>query len=75
MANAEFETKWAAAPTSTSPNGATATLLLLIAALQHRSCPTTLSVGKIKTGTPASAERVGSCGTDTLGLEFYLYLR
>jgi hypothetical protein len=62
MANAEFETKWAAAPTSTSPDGATATLLLLIAGVATQVLPDNLSVGKIKTGTPASAAATGVAG-------------
>jgi hypothetical protein len=62
MANAEFETKWAAAPASTSPNGAVDTLLLLIAGVATQVLPDNLSVGKIKTGTPASAAATGVAG-------------
>lgn len=62
MANSEFETKWGAAPSSTSPDGATATLLLLIAGVATQVLPDNLSVGKIKTGTPASAGATGVAG-------------
>jgi hypothetical protein len=62
MANAEFETKWAQAPTSTNPNGAVDTLLLLIAGVATQVLPDNLTVGKIKTGTPASAAASGVAG-------------
>jgi hypothetical protein len=63
MANAEFETKWAAAPTSTSPNGATLPrCCCLIAGVATQVLPDNLSVGKIKTGTPASAAATGVAG-------------
>jgi hypothetical protein len=62
MANSEFETKWAAAASSTNPDGSTATLLLLIAGVATQVLPDNLSVGKIKTGTPASAGAAGVAG-------------
>jgi hypothetical protein len=62
MPNSEFETKWGDAPTTTAPNGATATLLLLIAGVATQCTPDDLPVGKIKTGTPASAAASGVAG-------------
>jgi hypothetical protein len=62
MAESEFESKWAGAPTSTNPNGAVNTLLLLIAGVATQVLPDDLSVGKIKTGTPASASATGVAG-------------
>jgi hypothetical protein len=62
MANTELAARWAAKAEDTNPDGATATLLLLISGAFKQVKPDNLSVGKIKTGTPASAGASGVAG-------------
>lgn len=62
MALAEFEEKWAAATESTSPDGATATVLALISGVAKQVKPNNLSVGKIRFGTVTNASDTGVQG-------------
>jgi hypothetical protein len=62
MANAEFETKWAAAPSTTTPNGATATALVLISGVATQVLLNNLVAGKVPVATPASAGATGTAG-------------
>jgi len=64
MALTEIAEKLDGATESTAPNGATAKLMILESGDDTpKSCfPDNLSVGKIKTGTPASAAASGVAG-------------
>jgi hypothetical protein len=62
MANTELAARWAAKAEDTNPDGATATLLLLISGAFKQVKPDNLTVGKIKAGTPASSAASGVAG-------------